>query len=194
RVAGPYGTGGEGAKIARMAAAATVGGTASAIGGGKFANGAWTAAFVSRFNHDSARNHVSRRLAGISAEDWEFIGQVEPGAYSSFDAGSEIALEFKSDAFPATQRWVARVFQEPLTVNGSIGASIAHPDWFRPITYTVETGRLLWQDRTTVLQLSAQVPSAGGHRWNVRIPPQATTHNNARHTYINVYRRREAQP
>ena len=52
RVAGPYGAGGEGAKIARMVAAATVGGTASAIGGGKFANGAWTAAFVSRFNHD----------------------------------------------------------------------------------------------------------------------------------------------
>jgi hypothetical protein len=35
-----------------MLAAAAVGGTASKLGGGKFANGAWTAAFVSRFNHD----------------------------------------------------------------------------------------------------------------------------------------------
>jgi RHS repeat-associated protein len=51
-VAGPYGTGGEAARIGRMVAAAAVGGTASKIGGGKFANGAWSAAFVSRFNHD----------------------------------------------------------------------------------------------------------------------------------------------
>ena len=53
-VAGPYGSGGEWAKIGRMTAAAVVGGTASALGGGKFANGAWSAAFVSRFNHDGA--------------------------------------------------------------------------------------------------------------------------------------------
>jgi hypothetical protein len=33
-----------------------VGGTASKIGGGKFANGAWSAAFVSRFNHDHERH------------------------------------------------------------------------------------------------------------------------------------------
>jgi RHS repeat-associated protein len=52
--AGPYGTGGEAARIGRMVAAAVVGGTASKIGGGKFANGAWSAAFVSRFNHDAA--------------------------------------------------------------------------------------------------------------------------------------------
>jgi hypothetical protein len=60
-VAGPYGTGGEGAKIGRMTAAAVVGGTASKIGGGKFANGAWSAAFVSRFNHDRDR-HVFRSM------------------------------------------------------------------------------------------------------------------------------------
>nr|WP_255454025.1 RHS repeat-associated core domain-containing protein [Thioalkalivibrio sp. XN279] len=54
-VAGPYGSGGEWAKIGRMTAAAVVGGTASALGGGKFANGAWSAAFVSRFNHDGSR-------------------------------------------------------------------------------------------------------------------------------------------
>jgi hypothetical protein len=52
-VAGPYGSGDEAAKIGRMLAAAAVGGTASKLGGGKFANGAWTAAFVSRFNHDN---------------------------------------------------------------------------------------------------------------------------------------------
>ncbi|HRQ15275.1 MAG TPA: hypothetical protein PK205_18415, partial [Promineifilum sp.] len=60
-VAGPYGTGGEGAKIGRMVAAAAVGGTVSKIGGGKFANGAWSAAFVSRFNHDH-ETHVFRSM------------------------------------------------------------------------------------------------------------------------------------
>jgi hypothetical protein len=44
-----------------MTAAAVVGGTASALGGGKFANGAWSAAFVSRFNHDGSR-HVFRSV------------------------------------------------------------------------------------------------------------------------------------
>jgi hypothetical protein len=50
-VAGPYGR--KDGQIGRMVAAAAVGGTASKLGGGKFANGAWSAAFVSRFNHDS---------------------------------------------------------------------------------------------------------------------------------------------
>lgn len=38
---------------ARVVAAAVVGGTGSAIGGGKFANGAVTGAFVQAFNHES---------------------------------------------------------------------------------------------------------------------------------------------
>ncbi|WP_276611279.1 RHS repeat-associated core domain-containing protein [Thioalkalivibrio sp. XN8] len=80
-VAGPYGSGGEWAKIGRMTAAAVVGGTASALGGGKFANGAWSAAFVSRFNHDSsgARRRAAREArAAIGSE--EAVG-LAPGAY-----------------------------------------------------------------------------------------------------------------
>jgi hypothetical protein len=45
-----------------MLAAAAVGGTASKLGGGKFANGAWTAAFVSRFNHDSGPKPLASEI------------------------------------------------------------------------------------------------------------------------------------
>lgn len=42
-----------GSRIARVATAAVIGGTASKIDGGKFANGAATAAFVRALNHDA---------------------------------------------------------------------------------------------------------------------------------------------
>ena len=53
--AGAYGFikgGGAGAKLGRSLAAGIVGGTASALGGGKFANGAWTAAFQHLLNRE----------------------------------------------------------------------------------------------------------------------------------------------
>ncbi len=48
---GPKGNS-SGAKIGRVMEAAIVGGTVSRIGGGKFANGAVTGAFVQAFNHE----------------------------------------------------------------------------------------------------------------------------------------------
>ena len=50
-----------GSRIARVATAAVVGGTASKIGGGKFANGAATAAFVQGFNGERHGPQGSRR-------------------------------------------------------------------------------------------------------------------------------------
>ena len=72
-VAGPYGTGGEGAKIGRMVAAAAVGGTVSKIGGGKFANGAWSAAFVSRFNHDGGGRMIYPEGGSTDINDYPAV-------------------------------------------------------------------------------------------------------------------------
>jgi RHS repeat-associated protein len=72
-VAGPYGSGGEWAKIGRMTAAAVVGGTASALGGGKFANGAWSAAFVSRFNHDGGGRMIYPAGGSSDINDYDAV-------------------------------------------------------------------------------------------------------------------------
>ena len=80
-VAGPYGS--KDGQIGRMVAAAAVGGTVSKIGGGKFANGAWSAAFVSRFNHDSKFRVSSKGLRwsldaiGNTEKGQEVISQLE---------------------------------------------------------------------------------------------------------------------
>jgi hypothetical protein len=93
-VAGPYGTGGETAKIGRMLAAAAVGGTASKIGGGKFANGAWSAAFVSRFNHDGERTNpgLLERLTTRLKSEFHDRVSVSTAVRGGFGGAGEIEL------------------------------------------------------------------------------------------------------
>lgn len=47
--------------FSRISAAAIVGGTASALGGGKFANGAVTGVFIQAFNHEAHRESLRQR-------------------------------------------------------------------------------------------------------------------------------------
>nr|WP_240902324.1 RHS repeat-associated core domain-containing protein [Wenzhouxiangella sp. XN24] len=91
-VAGPYGS--QEGQIGRMVAAAAVGGTVSRIGGGKFANGAWSAAFVSRFNHDHAGNDlptftldeivIDAEMASATFDFYELRG-LDPSEINSTD-------------------------------------------------------------------------------------------------------------
>ena len=53
---------------ARTTAAAAIGGTATALGGGKFANGAITSAFQQLFNAEAAKMSVKRVLIAIDSE------------------------------------------------------------------------------------------------------------------------------
>ena len=52
----------------KTAIAAVIGGTAEALGGGKFANGAVTGAFVEMYNHLMHEWHPSRKAAAASAQ------------------------------------------------------------------------------------------------------------------------------
>jgi RHS repeat-associated protein len=62
----------------RTAVAAVIGGTASALGGGKFANGAWTAAFQHLLNHESGVfAHVYEGLAPNDPNDPSYSFQVD---------------------------------------------------------------------------------------------------------------------
>jgi hypothetical protein len=62
---GSSGIGQGGNRLSRVAVAAVVGGTASRIGGGKFANGAVTGAFVQALNHDGDHaENAPKKTAG----------------------------------------------------------------------------------------------------------------------------------
>ena len=66
---------GAGTTEAKVAISAIVGGTASELGGGKFANGAVTGAFVMMYNelgHESRQEIVNRR-----AIDWSSVNTVD---------------------------------------------------------------------------------------------------------------------
>lgn len=115
-------------------------------------------------------------------------GSGHPTRGFSFDAGEEIALEFRSDAGPLpTHRWTATVSARPLNVDGTLQHVVADPSWFRPISYAAQTGLSVVGD-TYVLNVG--MPAPGGFRWTVRIPPQASTHGNTSFRWINVYQRR----
>jgi hypothetical protein len=65
---GKPGAGGFGGVVARTAAAGVVGGTVSVLGGGKFANGAYTAAFQHLLNHEMgelSKGFIQRRANRI---------------------------------------------------------------------------------------------------------------------------------
>ena len=98
-VAGPYGSGGEMAKIGRMTAAAVVGGTVSKIGGGKFANGAWSAAFVSRFNHDGDKSKpgVLERISSRLKSEFQSRVSVTAAVRGGVGVAGEIALQAEHD-------------------------------------------------------------------------------------------------
>jgi hypothetical protein len=79
--AGPISRFAPGGVHGQVAAAAVVGGTASAIGGGKFANGAVSGAFTYLFNHAAhavTEADVQKRAAAIRANMADFINN-HPG-------------------------------------------------------------------------------------------------------------------
>uniref|UniRef100_UPI0005918185 hypothetical protein n=1 Tax=Microbulbifer variabilis TaxID=266805 RepID=UPI0005918185 len=85
-----------GFSAARVIAAAIVGGTASAVSGGKFANGAITAAFSRAFNeenHPTAEKKISKR--NLSAGEREVAIRVHPDLLES--ELDSITIDFSLD-------------------------------------------------------------------------------------------------
>jgi hypothetical protein len=82
---------GQGNILSRTAVAATIGGTASALGGGKFANGAYTAAMQHLFNEelDGWRNRVIENAVADSSYSLEGTGP----------QGNWRKLQYKCNAF-----------------------------------------------------------------------------------------------
>lgn len=80
---------------ARTAAAAAIGGTASAIGGGKFANGATTAAFQQLFNQEATK--AANRDAHPKSVAWVYVSADHAEVPAQADASLMKDLREQSD-------------------------------------------------------------------------------------------------
>ena len=92
------GIGGEtsGGRVARVVTAAVIGGTASTIGGGKFANGAITAAFVQAYNDNMGFRSLSKRFSRTNPEtvnDVRASALVIDGAQAAAADAAQVAGE-----------------------------------------------------------------------------------------------------
>lgn len=106
-IAGTYIQGNEHWKFAaRTTIAAVAGGTASVLGGGKFANGALTAAFQHMFNHESG--YWAEVLETLQGYSFGVISEATYDPTSGAASGSE-----SMDAGMAAGRWTVRLLTAP---------------------------------------------------------------------------------
>ena len=92
----PEGYGGDGPTglLVRTSMAATVGGTASVIGGGKFANGAVTGAFVHLFNDEAHKTNPAKRVADDALQDGHLsLGEANDIWRANNDPNFEITID-----------------------------------------------------------------------------------------------------
>lgn len=102
---GAAGTGGMQGKFLRVAASAAVGGVASVLGGGKFQNGAVTAAFARLFNdevsaHKPNPETLDKRFRGLSPEEQQKIRQDFLNRYDEIYADQE---NYSGDALDVSE-------------------------------------------------------------------------------------------
>lgn len=170
-------------------AVAIVGGTTSKLTGGKFANGAITAAMAFAFNElqslslQRGESHSFSREGDVNWDEWSFSATVNPSGWMEINAGQEILLEFRSDAFPPTEQWYVEVKARPLNTDGSLQNVHAQSQFFEPRKHSVLTGEMVAQR----FRANGLLPNEGGYRWSIRIPPQAATHGNSSWRAVNVY-------
>ncbi|CAB5503853.1 hypothetical protein THERMOT_1864, partial [Bathymodiolus thermophilus thioautotrophic gill symbiont] len=164
------GEGGNWSDIAgRTAIAATAGGITAELGGGKFSNGARSAAFVHLFNAEG----------GSISKKWKQEKTIFDNSSHGFIGDRFLKIESRSgtagfDSF----RYEVRGY--PLKVDGSLGSIIAPIDWGY---YTSSGGFGMGSTRV----IDSGPYNKYGTYWKVSIPLQPSTHNNSYGHHINIY-------
>jgi hypothetical protein len=97
-----------------------------------------------------------------------------------------IAVRVTGDALVPRNQIRIRVTAIPLDERGEPQASLATPQWFRPVDYGATAGAYL--SGTNILGATSSAPR---HRWIISIPPQQATHGNANPNLIQVFVPRE---
>ena len=139
-----------GAIAARTGAAAAVGGTASKLSGGNFANGAWSAAFQHLFNDEADRKALSDKLGalkrkGILSRDQSFRTRDAAAKYVlnkvtalSHEYGYEVSGNLYQDKYRSwhySGPWIGS------TINSRVYTSY-------PAYHTHPSGRLVFSNQT----------------------------------------------
>jgi len=169
-----------------------VGGTASVLGGGKFANGATTAAFGYLFNQmmnprgSSANSEIESRE--FNRNDWVLVETLNQGTASVYVFGEDtrIALSVSSLVFPPTDQisftmsWVSvdALGYEPR----SVGISNHYATYGSGFIGAGSTANFVIRPLPT--------PSSPGVLWTIKIPPQAPKHGNTVGQQIEIFRPR----
>lgn len=171
---------------------AAVGGAASVAAGGKFANGALTAAFANLYNKWNAerpswsnRNNVLESGWGtpLDYSEWQRVRGLDGTGTLVINAHDRIAVEASSVAYPPTNQFWFNVLTRPLDASGAPEAFISTAEWPKPVYYSSgPTGA----GRPNAFVLRA-TPAAPQHRWTISIPPQQAAHGNVVHNRLEIY-------
>lgn len=163
-----------GARAQRIAVAAIVGGTASAAGGGKFANGAVTGAFSRAFNDEAHYERLKRQYSRLTGEEKRYLAHHPGSARAIMNAASIAAAEAekrypgslqdgKGDAFRhaywnalITSNASAQVAEEFTTIHELSN----HTDVTEPVPYAMDMHNN-YQGRKIALRTSSAVLLAG---------------------------------
>ncbi|WP_137392519.1 hypothetical protein [Rhodoligotrophos defluvii] len=184
--------------LAGAAVSAAGGGLAAELTGGKFANGAVTAAFAFVYNTCRSTDCVGRNnwLAAGWGESfdksrWEPVGRIDDYSSSlTVNAGERIAVEASSMAYPPTNQFWFSVYATPMGQDGNPLPSLASPSWFKEVWYSSGfTGA--GSPNRFVIEASAPGPS---HQWTITLPPQQGAHDNAMYNTLKVYKERDLGP
>jgi hypothetical protein len=166
---------------------AILGGAGSALGGGKFANGAVTGAFAYLFN-DLA--HPSNQIVATAFDPkrWQFVAEVLdlPGEDTLIiNAGNTIGLATSSSGgpLPTNQFWFD-VSAQPLNPNGSLQASATVLGWGGPSAYSSGfTGNYSKPNLFVLQSLTLDT----NNRWTITIQNLDEAHDNSMYNSVKVY-------
>jgi hypothetical protein len=177
-----------GQRLEGSAVSGVVGGLASVAGGGKFADGAVTAAFGYLFNDSDHPNNqlTSGWGGGFDPDQWQLVGTTT-GDPLTFTAGNLIGVLASSSAgpLPTNQFWFS-VNALPLDQYGNLIPSMP-AEYEAPTLYSSGLTGFGNTNPFTFQALQPGIVPATGYRWTVGIPPQQDAHGNYDFDTIRVY-------
>ena len=162
--------------------AAVIGGTISEVTGGKFANGAVTAAFAQLFNGET-QNRLKKLARERAAREgkWQYEGKVKEGGKRTFRLGHKVKIEGSDDA--ASLHLNNAAYELTFTEIGADGKPLpgVYPIYEGVLSSTA--ANLLSTDRTIELY----GPPSTKFDWTLIVPKIPKSCDNCGTPTVNIY-------
>ena len=162
---------------------AVIGGATTALGGGKFKNGAQSSAFRYLFNEsmEHAHKYITTSSEEFNKDEWEQTGgnYLNKNKVITVDA-TKIAVELSSTAFPPTYQQRVSITAYPLDESGNTYPMMAKPGYFH-------AGEQKYMTGSNVSRIIIYQGGSSNSRWWVSEPRQVHEHQNVSHSWFNVY-------